>query len=161
MPRVLSTNVLDSLTAQETAEAYHALLTVKGHDKTVLARFTTDSVDTVTTSPAATYLPYPFAIRLPDNQEGRETKAELIMTNVDRQLIDSIRGIQEHLFVDIRVVLHSDPDDLMAYYPDMELRNVTYDTMTISGELNYESFIREPFPSDVMSGRFFPGLFKR
>ena len=159
MPRTLSSNILESLTASTTGEAYLVLITVKDNDKVALARFTSDTVDTVVAPDR--YLPYPFIITLPDNQEGQETSANLVLTNVDRQLIDDIRQNASHLYVDLAVVLGSDPTDNLAYYPDMELRSVQYDTMTISGTLTYESFLREPYPKDIMSGRYFPGLFQK
>ncbi len=157
MPRGQSQTILDSLAAPSTDEAFLVLLRVKASDGTVLARFTSDAVSTFIGPDE--YLPYPFDIVLPDSQEGQETRARLVMTNVDRQLVDEIRTYVEHLRIDIEVVLGSDTAEQLALYPDMELRNVTYDTATISGELSYESFLREPYPKDLMTGRDFPGLF--
>jgi len=107
-----------------------------------------------------TYYAYPFTVTLPDSLEGQETKARLAFTNVDRQLIDSIREEEEHLWVDIEVVLSSDGSQ-MAFFPDMELRNISYNTAVITGDLSYETFLREPYPKDIMSGRWFPGLFRK
>ncbi len=157
MPRSLSTNATASLAAQETDEAYINLVHVKKNDGTTIARFCNNSVDTVVG--ADTFLAFPFEVSLPDNQEGKETRANILITNVDRTLVEGLREGQGHLFVDLWVVLSSDPTDIMVYYPDMELRAVTYNTMVVSGELTYESFLSEAYPKDLMTGRHFPGLF--
>lgn len=160
MPRNPSTAVKGSLTAQETGEAYIKLVTVKANDGSVIARFTDDSVQTDFDDGGGveTYFAYPFDMSLPDNREGQETKAQLTMTNVDRLLVDNLRNTVGNLFVDLRVILSSN-HNIMAYYPDMELRSVSYNTMAVSGDLTYESFLQEPYPKDLMTARHFPGLF--
>ena len=157
MPRNYSNNVLDSLTSEQTSEVYTTLVTVKDNGGSVIARFTDDSQDTEYAG--ATFIAYPFALTLPDNQEGRETTAQLTLTNVDRQLIDAVRSSDGHLYVNLRVVLASDTTQVMVHYPDMEMRRLSYTTDTLSGELTYESFLNEPFPKDLMVARHFPGLF--
>ena len=157
MPRNLSNNSLISLASQETDEAYISLVHVKKNDGTTIARFSNDSVDTVVG--ADTFLAFPFDVAFPDNQEGKETRASIMITNVDRTLIESLREGQGHLFVDLWLVLGSDPTDIMVHYPDLELRTVNYNTMVVSGELTYESFLSEAYPKDLMTGRHFPGLF--
>jgi hypothetical protein len=157
MPRSYSDNLLDSLTSEETSEVYTTLVTVKDNEGTVLARFTDDSVDT--TYAGSNFVAYPFSISLPDNQEGRETTAQLTLTNVDRQLIEAVRASTGFLYATLRVVLASDTSIVMVYYPDMEMRRLTYNTDILSGELTYESFLNEPYPKDLMVARHFPGLF--
>ena len=157
MPRDYSDNVLDSLTSEETGEVYTTLVTVKDNEGSVLARFTDDSVDTIYAG--NNFVAYPFALTLPDNQEGQETSAQLTLTNVDRQLIEAVRASTGHLYVTLRVVLASDTSIVMVHYPDMEMRRLNYNTDTLSGELTYESFLNEPYPKDLMVARHFPGLF--
>jgi hypothetical protein len=161
MPRSLVQDVKDSLNKQETGDVYVTLVRVKENDSTPIALFSSDSVDTVFNT--LTFSAYPFDITLPDSQEGQETRARLTLTNVDRVMIEKLRNATEHLLVDLWVVFMKAPNytsrDVMAYYPNMELREVVYDTMTVSGSLTYESFLSEPFPKDLMTARHFPGLF--
>jgi len=155
MPRVLSGQSLASLMAQETGEAYLVLLTVSDSSG-VIARLTSDSVDTVVG--ADTYQQFPFDITLPDNAEGKVSTAQLSFSNIDRRFIQSIREETMPLGVNIKVVMGSDPTDILAEFTDFLLRNVTYNVTTISGTLTLESFLSEQV-GQIMNGQTFPGLF--
>ena len=155
MPRTQSAASVASLLASETGEAYLVLLTIS--DSTgVIARYTSDNVDTVVST--TTYTPSPFDIFLPANVEGRISTAQLSLDNVDRALIDSLRLATSAFQVDMKVVLGSDPTDTLVEFTDYTLRNVSYDAFSISGTLTLEDFLNEPV-GRIMTGSVYPGLF--
>jgi hypothetical protein len=164
--RSQSPSVLDSLLAQETGEAYLVLLTITdgSQDKpepNPPFHFTSDSQDTVTDAgqpEEVTWSAFPFDITLPKNVEDQTSTAQLSVTNVDRRLIDSIRNQTVAMSVDIKVVLGSDPDDIMVEYVDFTWRNLTYDAMTVSGTLTLEDFLAEQV-GHIMTANNYPGLF--
>ena len=154
MPRTLPPASLQAVLAQETAEAFLVLLAVTDENKTTY--LTSDSV--ITLHGGETYQPFPFDITLPHNIDGRVSTATLSLSNVNRQFIDEIREQTTPLKVNIKVVLGSSPDEIMAEFTDFVLRQVTYNTASISGTLTLEDFLNEPL-GVLMTGANFPGLF--
>jgi len=155
MPRTLPPASLSAVLAQETAEAFLVLLTVT--DEAGFDTFlTSDSVETLHGSD--TYQPFPFDITLPKNTDGQVSMATLTLSNVNRQFIDEIRAQTTPLKVNIKVVLGSNPNEIMAEFTDFVLRQVTYNVVSISGTLTLEDFLNEPV-GVLMTGANFPGLF--
>ena len=154
--RTIAGPSLESMLASETEDAYIALLTI-AHE-TGTERFTSDSVDTVIAPD--TWVPYPFKVLLPTMEEGVISEGAISLTNVDRQLIDEIRSQATPMTVQIDVARSSDLN-IVASFQEFKLRNITYSETEIAGKLTMEDFLAEPIPKDLMSGRFFPGLFFR
>jgi hypothetical protein len=111
-----------------------------------------------TQPPGETYLPFPFDITLPKNVDGQVSTATLSLSNINREFIDDIRSLTTPLRVNIKVVLGSNPDEIMAEFTDFVLRQVSYNTASISGTLTLEDFLNEPV-GILMTGATFPGLF--
>ena len=111
-----------------------------------------------TQPPGETYLPFPFDITLPKNVDGQVSTATLSLSNINREFIDDIRSLTTPLRVNIKVVLGSNPDEIMAEFTDFVLRQVTYNTASISGTLTLEDFLNEPL-GVLMTGANFPALF--
>jgi hypothetical protein len=58
----------------------------------------------------------------------------------------------------IEVVTSVTPDVVEAAFP-LVLRDVTYDSMTVSGRLGYEEILAEPFPPLTVTPATLPGVF--
>ena len=155
MPRTLPPASLNAVLAQETAEAFLVLLTVTDEND-LATRLTSDSV--ITPHAGEDCQPFPFDITLPKNVDGQVSTATLSLSNVNRQFIDEIREQTTPLKVNIKVVLGSNPEEIMAEFTDFVLRQVTYNTTAISGTLTLEDFLNEPV-GVLMTGAKFPGLF--
>ena len=155
--RSQSPDVVSSLLAQETSEAYLVLLTLEVDDdgSPKYFRFTSDAVDTVVGSDI--YLAYPFEITLPSNVEDQVSTCQLSVTNVDRQLIEFVRTQTVPIKAGIDVILASN-QDVMVSYQDFTWRQLSYDAMTISGTLTLEDFLHEQV-GHIMSSKGYPGLF--
>ena len=90
--------------------------------------------------------------------EGQPVRASLIIDTVDRSLIQAIREIDSAPSVLMEIVLGSDPDTVDGSWPAFQLREVTYDVQTMSGQILQESFLMEPYPAGRMTPSDFPGL---
>jgi hypothetical protein len=134
-------SALGSLLAPETGEVYIVLLTIQPGGGGSPFHFSSDSVDTL--SNGTTYAAFPFDITLPKNVDNQISTAQLSVTNVDRRLIEAIRGQTEAMTVDIEVVLSSETTTTMVKYVDFTWRNLAYDAMTVSGTLTLEDFLNE------------------
>jgi len=157
MPRPLSPTALAGAMSQQTDEVYLVLLTIQ--HQTGAVYLTSDSV--ITTSNGNTFLPLPFDITLPKMEESQASSATLTIDNVDRQIIAELRTQPIAMMVQIDVIVASEPDTILVSFPDFSLRSVSYNAMTITGQLTMEAFLMEPFPKDRMTSQYFPGLFFR
>jgi hypothetical protein len=106
------------------------------------------------------YSPFPFSIVLPDDINGQQTQAQVIIDNVSRLLIDECRTLTAALDVEVYIVnATATPVTLEASYGGLKLKNIAYDALTLTGRLTAEDYLSEPFPKDHLSAAKFGGLF--
>ena len=158
MPRNVSLAAIQGALAQQTDEIYLVLLEIDHPSLGSPLRFVNDSQDI--TSNMNLYTAFPFEVKLPDDQEGREPRAELRIDNVTRELIDEIRTIQDPFNVTLSVILASSPSIIEWGPMDMLSSGVVYDANNITFQLIYSVFAEEPFPYMVFDTIDFPGMFK-
>lgn len=108
-----------------------------------------------------TYISLPFDLVLPDTPENGVPVAKLQIDNIDRMIVQAVREMQPGTpcSVIMRVVLASDPDYVEIEFLDFIMTNVTYDALTVQGDLSIENFSSKPYPAGTFSPRFFGGLF--
>lgn len=157
MSRDLSQNTLQALFAPETGEAFLVLLTLDHDDLDVPIRVTSDAVET--TSQGRVFVPYPFELIIPDERENQSPRARLRLDNISREIVAAIRSIATSPAVLMEVVRAADPDVIETSFPDFRFINVSYDALTVEGDLSIEDFTAEPYPARVFSPGDFPGLF--
>ena len=158
MSRAVSDILRAAVNAQDTAEVYIILLTLDHPELDGPIRLTSDAVDTV--SRGETFAAVPIDITLPDDTEDRPPTARLTVSAVDRTVVQAVRSINTSPSVTIEVVLASDPDRVEVRWPDLELRNVSYDAVVVSGEVTLQNFAQRAFPARRFDPATFPGLFQ-
>jgi len=157
MSRNVSNAFKSAAFKQETDEAFLVLLEIDHANLSEPIRVTSNGIGTV--SNGNTFVAYPFELSLPSNPETGISQAQLTIDNVSQDIIVSIRNITTPPTVVIQVVLASDPDTVEAEFSGFELKNVSYDALTISGTITIESFMNEPYPGGSFLPSTFPGLF--
>ena len=157
MSRTVSGLTRQALYAAETEETFLILLTLTHPDLIVPIRVTSDAVATV--SRGNDFVPFPFDLVLPDDQENRAPRARLAIDNIDRQIVIAIRTLSSAPTVLMEIVRAADPDAVEAQFLDFRLTNVSYDAQRVEGNLTIEDFTAEPFPAATFSPSLFPGLF--
>ena len=106
------------------------------------------------------YVPFPFEIVLPDDNDEAPPRVRLRIDNVDRRIVSEIRRITGNpITVRLRVVLASSPSTEEVGPMEFSLRDVIYNATTIEGTLMYEDLLNEPFPRDTFTPAKFPGMF--
>lgn len=157
MSRSLSAVAIGSTNDQNTGEVWLPLLTI-AHPEILDGpiRLVSDMQDIV--SRGNNYVALPFEIVLPGEDPDSPAKAVLRVDNVDRRIVQALRDLTSPPLVTIEVVLASQPDTVEVSYPDMTLRNATYDASYVSGELSFDAIYVEPV-SIVITPQRFPGLF--
>lgn len=160
MARAISARLRDAMLAQETGEVLLAICQIS-HPSILNGPIRVVNNLENLVSDGQTYTAFPFQITIPsDTAEGRPT-LRLILDNVDRQMVQAIRNLSPTSTptVQVDLVLASTPDVIEVSFPNLSLRNVSYDVFTVEGELALNEDDREPFPADTFSPQQFPGLY--
>tara|TARA_R110000803_G_scaffold210841_1_gene284328 strand:+ start:43482 stop:43949 length:468 start_codon:yes stop_codon:yes gene_type:complete len=106
-----------------------------------------------------TYIGTYFGINLPIDDPETAPRANLEIDNVDQAIVRAVRGITSPVSVTIEVIRTTAPDFLEVSYEGLEMKNVSYDAKTVTGDLTYESFLEEPYPQARFDPARFPGAF--
>jgi hypothetical protein len=136
-------------------EVVVTLLTFSG------AGFTTFRVcdnDTDIVSGGQTYIAFPFSIQLPD--DGDEAPAAVLqIANVDRTIGQAIDAADDEIFVNIKLVLASNPDNPEKEFDGLKISRAPRNALIVEGELTSAQFANEPYTRIRATPGRFPGLF--
>jgi hypothetical protein len=119
-------------------------------------RFTSDNVNTI--SNGNTYTPFPFSISLPDDDEDKIPSTVLQIDNVDRQIAQTLRELDDAPDFTLWVVLDDDPDRIEAGPFTMKLRNARYGLLTVQADIEGPSLLEEPYPAESYNPVDYPAL---
>lgn len=145
------------LFAEEMDEAIILLLTLDHPELSTPIRVCSDAVDVL--SRGNTFISFNFNITLPLESGDSPPRAKLQIDNVDRQIIQTVRSISSAPNLTVEIVRSGDLDTVEVQFLDFTLNNITYNAMTVSGDLSFEDFLREPYPAAVFDPARFPGGF--
>lgn len=152
--------------SQETESVFIVLLTLSNDDLDEDIRIASDPYELLPTanvrgveSDGLEYIFMPFEITLPRDDSTGTVSATLTIDNVEREVIAQARSVRTPINVKMQCVLSDDVDVVEIEYDYFQLSNVSYDSMTVSGELTLDYWGLEPFPSGRFIPSQFPGLF--
>lgn len=137
----------DEAYSEGTGQAYLILVTVDHADLAAPLRFTSDGV--ATTSNGEIFTPLAFRAVLPDRTQGRAPQATLRLDNVNKTLLEALRGLQTAPTVDLQVVRASDPDTVEDEYLGMTVTGTDDDPAFIDLTLALENLAEARFPPRV------------
>ena len=157
MSRNLSSETLKALFSQETDQVFVMLLTLYHESLMTPIRVCSDSK--MILSRGNEFISYPFEVVLPDDKENGPLRARLLIDNIGREVMSAIKQISTAAQVTIEIIRVADPDVVEASFPDFRLTNVTYNALTVQGDLTLEDFTAEPYPYLTFTPSSFPGLF--
>lgn len=164
--RTLSNAAKAALYAQSTDEAFIILVTINHSTFTDPVRVASDPLELLPVagvrgviSRGEEFVFLPFNIELPAQDDSGVAKARLSVDNISREIVAAVRTATSALSINIEIVLASDPDTVEVSIEDFRLDRVTYDALTVSGDISVEYFDLEPFPARRFTPSDFPGLF--
>lgn len=157
MSRSLTNETRAALHAPETDEIFAVLLTLAHEDMPEPLRVCSGGLDII--SRGENFIAYPFALTLPEDEEGRSPRARLCIDNVERQIMQAVRGLTSSPVVTVEIIRTAAPDVVEARFDDFRFTNITYDSQAVEGDLSVEDFTAEPYPAASFSPSLFPGLF--
>jgi hypothetical protein len=109
-------------------------------------------------STLVTFVGYPFQLILPDDDPDTASRVQLKVDNVDRQIVQAVRGLNGPPKADVEVVLATTPDTVEVGHYDLTMRAATFDALYVEAELTIEQIFVEPVAL-LMTPERFPGMF--
>ena len=152
---LISDNLKQDAWAQE-SNLPLVLLTIDHDDISAPIRVVNNSENI--TSNGEEYIAFPFKLTLPDSKDEAPPTANLVISNVSREIGQAIRLISSPPSVTITVVRQETPDVVEAEFVGMKLTNVEYDSLTVSAGISFEDLTREKFPYLTFSPSIFAGI---
>ena len=108
------------------------------------------------------YIAFPFQIDLPADKEDEISRVKLIIDNVDRQIVQTIRNLTTAPTVSLEILFYNmetSTGNVEAGPFNFTLKSAIFDVLAIEGDLSYENILDEPFPADTFTPNNFPGLY--
>lgn len=104
------------------------------------------------------YIGFPFEIILPDSKDDAPPTSKLRINNVSREIGQTIRTISSPPDITIKIIRQETPDVIEAEFSGMSLSHVSYDALSVEGDLEFEDLTREPFPAFSFNPSNFRGI---
>jgi hypothetical protein len=160
MSRDVSLDFIAAINAQETDEAFIVLVTIEHPDLPAPEYLNNSGANIV--SRGNIFLACNFQPTLSDDSDDQPPQAKLVIDNIDRRLVAALReaaagGVAP--VVILEVVKASAPDAVEMALTDFEMREITYNSLTIESTLTLESLFKEPACGYSFSPTYFSGLF--
>jgi len=155
--RALSLATRQALMAEETGEVFLFILTLS-HPSMPTMYFVNNPVPIV--SNGEVYTPYHFDLALPDDTVDEIPRIQLMIDNIDQRVVQAVRSIDTPAEFTLTLIRAAEPNVAVAGPFSCTLRNVSYTSLTVSGDLwPYEDVMSERFPQHDYTPANFRGLF--
>lgn len=105
------------------------------------------------------YIFIPMQITLPDEADGKATRATITFHNITRYLTPLIRTLNNPPPIKLEVILANNPDEVEISFSDLYLFSISYNKDQVTAEISIAGLDREPFPQHSFTPLYFPGLF--
>jgi len=165
MSRAVSDAFIAACNAPQTSdEGLIVLITMENVDLPEPLRLCNNGVSVLSnrgdpSGPSYTYLACPIQPTISDDSEDRPPQAKLVLDNIDRRLVAAVRAITSPLLATLELVRITNPNAVEARFTDFQLKEVTYNALTIEGTLTLEGLFSEPAIGFSYTPSYFPGLF--
>ena len=157
MPRQVSTVLKNAIYRSDAGQrVFITLIEISHADLAAPLRFTSDAQDTV--SGGQTFVPFPFELALPDENDG-VPNCQLRVQNVHRDVVLAIRSVTSEPDFKIWVVLDDDTDRIEAGPWNLKLSVAEYDAFFVTADISGQyDLTREPFPGESYNSTHYPAL---
>lgn len=158
MPRGVPTAALAEMYSSEGVDTeYLVLLTVTHPDLGTPVRLVNRGANL--TSRGNVFTAYPFAPVFEPQREGEMPRAQLVLDNVDRSLVTTLRTIQGEATIVMEVVREPAPDTVISS-TEFLLTDAVIERFAIRADLGPEEMLDEPY-GVILSPLDFPAAFRR
>jgi Domain of unknown function (DUF1833) len=153
----LSDAAKEALYLPSTDQVFLPLLTITTADLDGPLYLVSNTDDII--SNGNTFTAYEFSIDLPVQDDEVTIGTQIVIDNIDRQIMQTLRQITDVPLISLSIVLAATPDTLERGPLPFELSSVDYDALSITGTLVFDSIFDEPSPAYAYTPALFPALF--
>ena len=158
MSRSITTAAKKEIYASETGAVFLTVLQVI-HSSITTLYFVNNMVDVV--YDGVTYTAYPFKFDPPKDKEGAKPESKITFPNIDRELLAIVRSVSDPITIKAALIMIL-PDNTASKeggWWQFEMKNVSYDMMTITGDLEYDINLDNYLSKTKYNNLTFPGLY--
>lgn len=147
-------------------QAFAMLITLSHEDLTDDVRVTDDFIELLSSdvpgviSRGMEFIQFPFTVALPNQEEDTPPRTKLVIDNVSREITATLSEITSPPALKFELVLSNAPDTVEIVYDGFILNSVSFDALTIEGDLVIEQFESELYPQGSFLPSGFPGLYR-
>lgn len=160
MARSLSSTIIAAANAQQTGQVVLALLEI-AHPALTTLRLVNNTEDV--TSNGNSYEAFPFSVTLPADAADASPVAQVIVSNIDRQVVQAARTVAGSsaglASASLFLVAYAAPDTVLLALDDYRVQNLRYTAEALSFDMTLEQFQQEPYPAMTFTPGRFPGMF--
>lgn len=157
MSRSLSAGALAAIHAAQSSNGFLYLLTISHASLVTPLRYVRNNVNAV--SRGNTFTAFPFDVALADDRPDQAPEVQLLLDNVTREPMATLRVLTTPPTVLIEVVSIDALDTVEISSPNLRLRNVRADAREVTGTLSFEDLLEEPYPGYTFNPVDFPAAF--
>jgi uncharacterized protein DUF1833 len=167
MARTVSLNMRQAMNAATTDEVPVILTTISHPTLATPIRFSTDNTTRIITTPLTyatisrgqSFIFVPMSVILPDDKHEAPPQARLVVDNINREMIRTVRSTSLPAVVQMEMVMSGTPNSVEIDFPDMDLVACDYDQFQMTLTLEINSLQNEPIPAGTFNPSGFPALF--
>lgn len=138
----------------------HLVTVTVGTTSPTILRLCTNSVDFVSRGDTFTAAGDAMTVQLYEDREDRPPRARLAFENLTGEMMEAVRSLDplEPTTVLVELVTSEEPDVVQDSWDGAELRDITYTSLTIEGELTAENVVGIAAPAMSFDPVNFPAL---
>jgi hypothetical protein len=155
--RALSAQAVLSANSLQTGAAWWFLTEIAHAELAQPYRFVNNTTDV--TALGQTWTAFPFDITLAVDDGQTNPSVEVRFDNVDRRLIDVVRGLPSAPAFSLYLVLSTQPDVVEMSLTDMQMIDISFDMRSVSARLVSGDLLNAPYPADSYTPDQFPAVF--
>jgi Domain of unknown function (DUF1833) len=155
--RTLSLQAIASANSPQTGGVWLWLIEVVHPDLDEPYRFVNNTQDVASLGQTWTAFPVQLTLAVDDGQTN--PSFEIKFDNVDRTLIDVVRGLTSAPRFNVYLVLYPSPNIAEATFEDMQAIDISFDAQSVSARLVSGDLLNAPYPGDSYTPDQFPAIF--
>lgn len=160
MARSLPSTIVAAMMAPQSDVTMLALLTFE-HPAITTARIVNNTENV--TSNSETFYAFPFSVTLPPDGPDATPVAQVVVSNIDRQVVQICRTVAGSAAglatATLQIVAYDDPDTVLLELDTFRVQNMRYTSEALTFDMTLEFFEQEPFPAMTFTPGRFPGMF--
>jgi hypothetical protein len=155
--RTLTQKFIEVTQALATGESALFLLTIDHPSWAQPLRVVQNQQDI--TSRGEVFTAYAFDLTLAADNSKTLPAMQLTLDNVDRSLIQQIRALPSSPTIVVELIISSEPDSPEISFPDMEMKQISYDANSIRTQIIVADILNVSYPKGKINPSNYPGLY--